>query len=126
MKRSLTSPEPEARSHKTARLDAKGVPSAHPTLAYPSHLPPPTTPAFAQPAPLLTFSYDEAHVQHFDDRALRKLRPAPPIDADLNHGYERWTRRAEARPRLDGLLRALEKAPGVTPGVSTWRGVMTR
>jgi hypothetical protein len=94
----------------------------------------PAPPQFGQPVPLITFSYDSSHTQHFNDSALRVLAPTPPIGADLNYARDRWTRKPDTRGRLDGLLKALviakddaRKAGGeLKVGVCTWRGVMTK
>ncbi|KAF8206227.1 hypothetical protein K438DRAFT_1816842 [Mycena galopus ATCC 62051] len=77
-------------------------------------------------------SYTPAHELEFTDSALRFLA-APPPRAQLAHGYDRWVRRPEMRPRIDGLLCALSAArakrhPALANGVGAvgWRGVLTR
>ncbi|KAI0052272.1 RAI1-domain-containing protein [Auriscalpium vulgare] len=88
---------------------------------------------FQQPAPLLTFSYDDSHTLEFTNAAMRYYVEPPPR-AELSYGYERWVRRPDERGRLDSLLRAYTKvraqgvvgAAGAEIGVVSWRGVMTR
>jgi RAT1-interacting protein len=85
---------------------------------------------FQRPRPLITFSYDKSHKLEFSDAAMRYYI-APPPNADLAHGYERWIRRPEARGRLDGLLRAIREIQSrgsghPVVGVISWRGVMTK
>lgn len=69
----------------------------------------------------------------FDNSAMRYLVP-PPSDADLNHRYNTWVKKADGKGRLDGLLRAWVKVReedvcgmrGVGVGVMAWRGVITK
>ncbi|KAJ7928857.1 RAI1-domain-containing protein [Mycena leptocephala] len=103
------------------------------TLAYPALTAAPTpAPAFQQPTQIISFSYTPQRELEFTDSALRFLA-APPPRAQLAHGYDRWVRRPETRPRIDGLLRALsaaraKKHPALASGVGAvaWRGVLTR
>ncbi|KAF7336767.1 RAI1 domain-containing protein [Mycena venus] len=104
----------------------------HPRLPRPSPPPQGPPPAFQQPTQIISFSYTPARELEFTDSALRFLA-APPPRARLAHGYERWVRRPETRPRIDGLLRALSAArgkrhPALANGVGAvaWRGVLTR
>ncbi|KAG7089344.1 hypothetical protein E1B28_011034 [Marasmius oreades] len=104
-------------------------------LSYPPRDQIQKAPPFQLPTPLISFSYDEDHVQEFTDSALRYYKPIPleslggrgpsgqggigrrdqgtrggyGYGVDLNYGYERWIRRPEERGRLDPLLRAVEK-----------------
>ncbi|KAJ7650093.1 RAI1-domain-containing protein [Roridomyces roridus] len=104
-------------------------------LAYPSPTSAPRgpTPPFQQPTQLISFSYTPERVLEFDDSALRYF-VQPPNGAQLGHAYERWNRRPESRPRIDGLLRAFSTVrakshPALASGpvgVVSWRGVMTR
>ena len=77
----------------------------------------------------MTFSYDENHNLEFTNSAMRYYCQAPP-NADLSYRYEAWTKRPEAKPRLDGLLRALLRDEVAEDrkkaNIVTWRGVMTR
>ncbi|KAJ7903314.1 RAI1-domain-containing protein [Mycena olivaceomarginata] len=103
------------------------------TLAYPALTAPSgPAPAFQQPTQIISFSYTPARELEFTDSALRYLA-SPPPRAKLAHGYDRWVRRPETRPRLDGLLRALSAArakrhPALANGFGAvaWRGVLTR
>jgi RAT1-interacting protein len=100
---------------------------AFPSLSHPASHPP----AFQRPSQLLTFSYSPSRVLQFDDSALRYF-VNPPHGADLNYGYENWTRRPEERGRIDGLLSAWSRFKkslnGQNPeiGVISWRGVITK
>ncbi|KAJ6531985.1 RAI1 like PD-XK nuclease-domain-containing protein [Mycena capillaripes] len=101
------------------------------TLAFAAAAPSHAT-AFQQPTQIISFSYTPARELEFTDSALRFLA-APPPRAQLAHGYDRWVRRPETRPRIDGLLRALSAAraknhPALASGVGAvaWRGVLTR
>ncbi|KAJ6464992.1 RAI1-domain-containing protein [Mycena sanguinolenta] len=98
-------------------------------LAYPAAG---TAPTFQQPTQIISFSYTPARELEFTDSALRFLASSPPR-AQLAHGYDRWIRRPETRPRIDALLRALSAArgkrhPALANGVDAvgWRGVLTR
>jgi RAT1-interacting protein len=103
------------------------------TLAYPALTAAPApAPAFQQPTQIISFSYTPQRELEFTDSALRFFA-APPPRAQLAHGYDRWVRRPETRPRIDGLLRALsaaraKKHPALASGVGAvaWRGVLTR
>ncbi|KAJ7678982.1 RAI1-domain-containing protein [Mycena polygramma] len=123
----------DARPTTKQRRRSHSPPAAPRTLDYPT-LPaaPGPSPAFQQPTQIISFSYTPAHVLEFTDSALRFLA-APPPRAQLAHGYDRWVRRPETRPRIDGLLRALSAArakhhPALASGVGAvaWRGVLTR
>ncbi len=113
-------------------------------------------PPFQQPAPLCSFSFDEARQQWQDDRCKRCYRGPPPYNnrhpqqnrappvfgADLNYGLERFVRRDEDVPEhLDALVAALqhrtEAAVSETErdeldverrkaDVVTWRGIITK
>ncbi|KAF9267999.1 RAI1-domain-containing protein [Marasmius fiardii PR-910] len=113
------------------QLEETGTVLSYPPLNQPLKAPP-----FQLPTPLISFSYDEDHVQEFTDSALRYYKPIPS-DAlggrgpngqsnrngrrdhvnrvehgngvDLNYGYDRWVRRPEERGRLDPLLKAVER-----------------
>jgi len=103
--------------------------------------------AIQYPSSLLTFSYNADRTLLFDDSSM-KYYVAPPLDADLRYGYDRWIKRPEERGRLDGLLKAvtryakdLDEADRAPPqGLEgkrgrlwlrqmrcvSWRGVMTK
>lgn len=113
-------------------------------------------PAFQQPAPLCSFSFDENRKLWQDDRCKRFYRGPPPYNnrhpqqgrappvfgADLNHGLHRYVRREESVPEhLDALVAALqhrtEAATSETERneldqerrrahVVTWRGIITK
>ena len=112
-------------------------------------------PLFQQPAPLCSFSFDEARKQWHDDRCKRFYRGPPPYNnrhpqqtrappvfgADLNHGFERFVQRDETvSEHLDALVAALqhrtEKASENErvevdqerrrADVVTWRGIITK
>ncbi|KAJ6507959.1 RAI1-domain-containing protein [Mycena vitilis] len=123
----------DARPTTKQRRRSPSPPAAPRTLDYPT-LPaaPGPSPAFQQPTQIISFSYTPARELEFTDSALRFLA-APPPRAQLAHGYDRWVRRPEKRPRIDGLLRALSAArakrhPALASGVGAvaWRGVLTR
>ncbi|KAF7340792.1 RAI1 domain-containing protein [Mycena sanguinolenta] len=89
-------------------------------------------PAFQQPTQIISFSFTPARELEFTDSALRYLA-SPPPRAQLTYGYDRWVRRPERRPRIDGLLRALSAArakrhQALASGVGAvaFRGVLTR
>ncbi|KAK7033270.1 RAI1 domain-containing protein [Favolaschia claudopus] len=102
-------------------------------LPYPSLSVAPTSPpAFQQPTQIISFSYTPDRKLEFTNSALRFLAALPPRP-QLSYAYERWTRRPETRPRIDGLLRALSTAraknhPALASGFGAvgWRGVLTR
>ncbi|KAL1727895.1 RAI1 like PD-XK nuclease-domain-containing protein [Schizophyllum commune] len=87
-------------------------------------------PAFQQPSPLVSFSYNPARVLEFTNSALKYYIPPPRSGLRLDYGYERWIRRPEERGRLDGLLKAyarvLERGGAGQIGIVSWRGVMTK
>jgi RAT1-interacting protein len=119
-------------AHKQPRLD----PSLPPHDGF-SSLPYPSTSQsvsrairFQRPLPLISFSYTEGRKLEFTDAAMRYYVKPPP-DADLGHGYERWTRRPEERGRIDGLLRAISEirrrgTMDPVTSIVSWRGVMTK
>ena len=112
-----------------------GRPTKDSFLAYPDLFnPKPVSVPFQQPSQLISFSYDDSHVQGFNDSALRYF-VHPRLKSDLSYGYERWIKRPDERGRIDALLKAFAKAKkdGVSKGVQfpeigvvSWRGVMTK
>ncbi|KAK7016290.1 RAI1 domain-containing protein [Favolaschia claudopus] len=117
---------------KQRRRSPTPLPPVH-ALPYPSLSAAPTSPpAFQQPTQIISFSYTPARKLEFTNSALRFLAALPPRP-QLSYAYERWQRRPETRPRIDGLLRALSTAraknhPSLANGVGAvgWRGVLTR
>ncbi|KAJ9480410.1 Decapping nuclease RAI1 [Pseudozyma hubeiensis] len=113
-------------------------------------------PLFQQPAPLCSFSFDEARKQWQDDRSKKFYRGPPPYNnrhphqnrapaafgADLNYGLERFVRRNEDLPEhLDALVAALQHRTESAGSeaeraeleqerrkadVVTWRGIVTK
>ncbi|KAJ7158566.1 RAI1-domain-containing protein [Mycena filopes] len=125
-------PGPSTKQRRRSPTPTPPSPSS-PTLAYPALTSPPTTATtFQQPTQIISFSYTPTRELQFNDDALRYLA-SPPPRAQLAHGYDRWVRRPERRPRIDSLLRALSTArqkghPALASGVGAvaWRGVLTR
>ncbi|KAK1222891.1 decapping endonuclease targeting mRNA [Marasmius sp. AFHP31] len=129
-------PKPSLSGHESAETPTN---SNAIFLSYPPLNQPLKSPPFQQPTPLISFSYNEDHVQEFTDSALRYYRPIPTESlnaggannqrgrgrggwngnrqdtsqiqdgVDLNYGYERWVRKPEDRGRLDPLLKAVDR-----------------
>ncbi|KAL8808880.1 MAG: hypothetical protein Q9200_003924 [Gallowayella weberi] len=84
-----------------------------------------------RPREIASFSYDNAHIFHLDERSLRYYYPAR-IGADLSKGFETFQQLDDtADDHLDSLLKTLidlEKRTGAKcqADVITWRGMMTK
>lgn len=84
-----------------------------------------------RPKEIACFSYDDDHVFHLDQRALRYYYP-PRLGADLSRGYDTFQQLDDkADDHLDSLLSTimdLEKrtATKSTADFVTWRGMMTK
>ncbi|KAG8936079.1 decapping endonuclease targeting mRNA [Tulasnella sp. 418] len=92
--------------------------------------PQPTRPLPMQrPWCLVTFSYDSSRVLEFNNSAMKYFKQ-PPYGASLQRGYEDWSKRPETRPRLDGLLQAINRAEvkkfAQRADFITWRGILTK
>ncbi|CDZ97812.1 Nuclear 5'-3' exoribonuclease-interacting protein, Rai1p [Phaffia rhodozyma] len=127
----------------------RDVPVSAPTFTH--HLPPPSLsspppapPPFQQPSPLFTYSMagpsdPSGHrILLFDNSAAASFAP-PPMNANLDEGFERCVWRDEiksVKEGVDGLVRGLERLEGRTggnkvlgkgkEGFVTWRGVLTK
>ncbi|KAM0793828.1 RAI1 like PD-XK nuclease-domain-containing protein [Usnea florida] len=84
-----------------------------------------------RPKEVAWFSYDDDHIFHLDQRALRYYYP-PRLGADLSRGYDTFQQLDDkADDHLDSLLSTimdLEKrtATKSTADFVTWRGMMTK
>ncbi|KAL8771337.1 MAG: hypothetical protein Q9209_003243 [Squamulea sp. 1 TL-2023] len=84
-----------------------------------------------RPKEIASFSYDDAHVFHLDERSLRYYYP-PRIGADLSKGFGSFEQLDDtADDHLDSLLKTiidLERRTGekCQADVMTWRGMMTK
>ncbi|PWY97096.1 RAI1-domain-containing protein [Testicularia cyperi] len=113
-------------------------------------------PAFQQPQPLCSFSFDRDRKQWHDDRSKKYYRGPPPymhahpkldrarpvFGADLNYGLDRYRQRDESVPEhLDALVASLQHRTESAKSVSerqdvdrerrradvvTWRGMVTK
>ncbi|KAJ7031395.1 RAI1-domain-containing protein [Mycena alexandri] len=125
-------PGPSTKQRRRSPTPSPPLPAPQ-TLAYPAlDSPPVTATPFQRPTQIISFSYSPERELQFNDDALRYLA-SPPPRAQLAHGYDRWVRRPERRPRIDSLLRALsagrqKQHPALASGVGAvaWRGVLTR
>ncbi|KAI4235154.1 MAG: hypothetical protein L6R40_006553 [Gallowayella cf. fulva] len=84
-----------------------------------------------RPREIASFSYDDAHHFHLDDRSLRYYYP-PRIGASLSKGFDTFQQLDDtADDHLDALLKTLidrEKRAGerCQADVITWRGMLTK
>ncbi|KAL8680562.1 MAG: hypothetical protein Q9186_003253 [Xanthomendoza sp. 1 TL-2023] len=84
-----------------------------------------------RPREIASFSYDDAHIFHLDERSLRYYYP-PTIGADLSKGFDKFQQLDDtADDHLDSLLKTLvdlEQRTGekCQADVITWRGMMTK
>ncbi|KAL0574768.1 decapping endonuclease targeting mRNA [Marasmius crinis-equi] len=68
-------PKPQVHQHE--HTEPRIPPSNEIYLSYPPLNQPQKAPPIQQPTPLISFSYDEEHIQEFTDSALRYYRPIP-------------------------------------------------
>lgn len=107
-------------------------PSTHTFLPLPPKGLTEPPPIYRQPALLATYSHQpDRSIRHDDSSMVYYSRS--PVGADLNHGFDRRTERAEDEDEhLDGLcdsLRRVWEAGGQGErkgGIITWRGMITR